>query len=181
MMPESIITHRASALKYYLLHSGVMIKKKSGIKGVPDKTLPENSYLILQYNEKSKQYDLAISTTISKRKTKIIPMNKNEINQLWSVIRVNNTNFRLVSMQQPNYYLSIKPHSNLREYPMIKTVPKSELGNSNDKYNTTIFTNNKPAFGSSFNILSNDLYDKSDKHNYPETPYRYIDGVYKPY
>lgn len=174
MAPEGIITHRASERKYYITHSGIMKEeKKNGKK----RTVPENSYFVLVNNINTNKYDMALTVNSNSDKIKRILV-KSDINQLWKVDFVDNSNmseFRLKSMGTEKY-LSIKPKNDLRGRSIeSQTIYKDADDNIN---NTTIFTNFKSAYGPSINVIRNSDSEVEDEHNINATPLRFIKSSY---
>lgn len=182
MMPESIISHRASDRKYYITHSGKLKFEEKEIDGKKIKqTVPENSYVILKYNIDSERYDLALSVNKNNDSINIKEGSKVDDRQLWKVEflgKDNKNEFRLKS-KLTKKYLKLDISKNLRgKIKELQTVHKGINSNPDEK---TIFHNNKSAYGPSLDILRNYGTTKKDKivkNN--QTPRRYIQGIYDP-
>lgn len=182
MMPEGIVTHRATERKYYITHSGVLTLEEKEVDGQKIRqSVPENSYLILKYNVDTERYDLALSCNENNDNIRIVEGSKQDIRQLWVVEFLSETNrneFRFKS-KMTNKYLSVTPRPSLRGKSHEKqTIYKGVDSNPDEK---TIFHNHKSAYGPSLNITRFQGYKEKDnvvKNN--STPDRFIKGIYDP-
>ena len=182
MMPEGIVTHRATERKYYITHSGIIKLEENMVDGQKIKqSVPENSYLILKYNPDLERYDLALSCNENNDNIRILEGSKQDIRQLWEVeflSETNNNEFRFKS-KMTNKYLHVDPRPSLRgRSHEIQTVHKGVDSNPDEK---TIFHNHKSAYGPSLNITRFRGYKEKEnvtKNN--QTPDRFIKGIYDP-